>query len=168
MSQETKIVACIADTPDVPALVKLWERFIREERQAVPDADPQAARRTWSDRLKTQISKRQVVVARRNGEPVGLAGFLDSADRPWIPARVAYVVDVYLCPEARSPTAAKVLFDRLVQRAVGDFDDLWTNTASGNRRAQVLLERVGFVPLEDFQIAGLKDQRYFSKKLSNG
>jgi len=160
MQENIKTSARLATQEDVPALLTLWEEFMR----AVPDADPDAARCYWTERLRVQIEKSQVVIAESNGTPVGFAGFIDSSQRGWIPESVAYVVDIYVVPEARAFHAAKLLFEHLLYSAAQGYTEVWTNTSVQNRHVQILLTRVGFTPLEDFEIPGLNEQLYYRRR----
>lgn len=164
MQKEMKIATRFATQEDVPALVALWQRFMRDEPDAVPDADPGGALCNWTERLRSQIEKHQVVVADSSGTPVGFAGFIDSSERNWIPQSVAYVVDIYVAPEARPTGAAKLLFEHLLGDATRRYTEIWTNTSVQNRRVQVLLRRAGFTPLVGFEIPGLKEQLYFKRE----
>ena len=161
------MIAGEASIEDMPALVGLWQRFMREEDEAVPDADPAAVQRNWSARLAGQIQKGHTIIVKRGGEAVGFLGFIDVADRDWVPRGVAYVVDIYVVPGGRSTAAARLLFERFMDRARRDYDDVWTNTSLQNRRVQVLLERTGFVRMTDFEIPGLKNQLYLRKSLKD-
>ena len=153
----------LATQKDIPELLALWQRFMREESDAVPEADPCAALRNWTERLHSQVQKHQAVLVESHGIPVGFAGFIDSSDRSWIPQSVAYVVDLYIVPEARASCAAKLLFGYLINDAAEGYEEVWTNTSAQNKRVQVLLKRVGFIPLGGFEISGLKEQLYFKK-----
>ena len=158
------IVTRFATPQDVPPLVALWQQFMRDEPDAVPEADPSAALANWTERLRTQIAKSHVVVAERGNISVGFAGFIDSSDRDCIPHSVAYVVDIYVVPEARASAAAKLLFEHLLRNAAQGYTEIWTNTSIQNQRVQILLTRAGFVPLEGFEIPGLKEQLYFRRQ----
>jgi ribosomal protein S18 acetylase RimI-like enzyme len=141
---------------------------MREEHDAVPEADPEGAVAGWSERLRSQISRRQVILAARGPDVVGFVAFLDSDDRSWIPREVAYVVDLYVLPDARHASAARLLFEALLHRVGPDHKQIWTNTSRGNQRVQVLLHRAGFSNLVGFEIPGLGDQLYFKKEMSGG
>ena len=154
----------LATQKDIPALLALWQRFMRDESDAVPESDPRTALHNWTERLHSQVQKRQAVLVESNGIPVGFAGFIDSSDRNWIPQSVAYVVDLYIVPEARVSCGAKLLFGYLLNNAAGGYEEVWTNTSAQNKRVQVLLKRVGFIPLVGFEISGLKEQRYFKRE----
>jgi ribosomal protein S18 acetylase RimI-like enzyme len=153
-----------ATQQDVSALVRLWQQFMRDENNAVPDADPAAALRNWTERLRSQIENSHVVTVESSGNLVGFAGFIDASDRDWIPESIAYVVDIYVVPEARASRAAKLLFEHLLSNAAQRYAEVWTNTSVQNRRVQVLLKRAGFTPLAGFEIPELKDQLYFKRK----
>ena len=165
MESTVDIVARLALPADAPGLVALWVRFMREESAAVPDAAPESARPHWAARLDTQITKGQALVVSRGRELVGFAAFLDAADRSWIPPHVAYVVDVYVAPEARRTRAAKALFAALMASTQARYAAVWTNTHIRNRRVRVLLTRAGFGPLPGFAITGLEDQVYLQRTL---
>lgn len=158
------IVTRFATQQDVPGLVALWEQFMGDERDAVPEADPSAVLANWTDRLLSQIVKSHVVIVETDKTPVGFAGFIDSSERDWIPQSVAYIVDIYVKPEARASSAAKLLFDHLLSSAAQKYSKIWTNTSVENRRVQILLKRAGFIPLDSFEILGLEGQLYFKKE----
>jgi hypothetical protein len=94
-----------AHESDAPAIVRLWQRFMSEEHEAVPDADPEGALARWSERLGSQIVRGQVLILETGAGVAGFAAFSDSADRQCIPAGVAYVVDLYVRPEERRAAA---------------------------------------------------------------
>ena len=151
---------------DLPTLVELWKRFMAEEHEAVPDSDPAAALAGWSERLRSQIARGQVSVLGEDTGAAGFAAFIDSVDRPWIPEGVAYVVDLYVQPEARRAVAARTLMASLIDRvAEAGYREIWTNTAVTNRRMQVLLQRAGFVMNVGFSIPGLGDQVYLRREM---
>lgn len=165
MTQGENTVARVAVEQDKPVIIELWRRFMLEEREAVPVADPDAAMRSWSERLEAQIAREQVVVVVHDDRTVGFAGFIDAGDRAWVPDGVAYVVDFYVVPEARRTRAANRLFQCLFACLDGQYTEAWTNTSMRNRRVQILLRRMGFLPLQGFRIAGLEDQAYYRKEL---
>ena len=155
-----------ARASDVDALARLWLRFMREEEDAVPDADAEGALAGWQERLRTQIAGGLVLVAEAAGEVVGFLAGIDSGRRAWGPAGVLYVVDLYVLPEARHTPAAGRLMRALAATAVSQgYAALWTNTHARNRRMQVLLRRAGFEALEGFEIPGLEEQGYYRKRL---
>jgi hypothetical protein len=45
------------------------------------------------------------------------------------------------------------------------FNAVWTNTNTRNSRTLQLLAKMGFTPLEDFQIPDLENQAYYAKEL---
>ena len=151
---------------DIADVVKLWERFMTEEKDAVPDADPHSARAGWTERLRRQIERRFAFVAIQGQTIVGFIGAIDSAAREWIPEGILYIVDIYVHPPARRTNAARLLFNALQEEARNQgYGELWTNIHPGNRRVQSLLQRRGFLPLDDFRIPGLGDQFYYRKPL---
>jgi ribosomal protein S18 acetylase RimI-like enzyme len=151
---------------DADALVHLWKRFMAQEHEAVPDAAPQAALAGWSERLRRQIAREQVFVLETDRGIAGFAAFMDSAERPWVPEGVAYIVDLYLQPEDRSAPAARALMASLMDGiARAGYREVWTNTALTNRRMQILLKRAGFVANSGFSIPGLCHQVYLKREL---
>jgi RimJ/RimL family protein N-acetyltransferase len=152
-----------AKTTDVPAILSLWKRFMTEEGGVVSGANPLEAEEAWTTRLRTQIADSKVVVADDGHGPVGFFAFIDKRDRDWIPAGVAYAVDIYVAPEARAGTAAKDLFHAATVLLRGEYSETWTNTHVKNKRMQVLLRRAGFEPLHNFRIEGLQDQVYYRR-----
>jgi GNAT superfamily N-acetyltransferase len=161
------IIAREAQHQDAAAITLLWRRFMAEETDAVPDADPEAAFPGWQERLHSQIARRMVVLLQEGPHIVGFASFIDSAGRPWVPTGVAYLVDLYLQPESRRGTAAGRLFTALASSAAAaGCTEMWTNTNLRNRRVQLLLRRGGFLPNPGFEIPALQDQLYFRKKLA--
>jgi len=152
---------------DTPHIVALWSRFMNEEGEAVPDADETAARASWSARLARQLASENVLVCGESGALTGFLALLDHADRAWIPAGVAYVVDLYVAPEARPHGAAAALIGAARQFLSNRYGAIWTNTHENNRRMQILLRRAGFTPLENFTISGLAEQRYYAVAISS-
>ncbi|MBN1256360.1 MAG: GNAT family N-acetyltransferase [Planctomycetes bacterium] len=150
-----------ARTNQIDEIISLWKRFQSEEPEAVPEADTAVCESAWSERLAKQIAESKVLVVASNEKIVGLLTFLDSRDREWIPAHIAYIVDTYIIPEARVSTAALDLFHEMVKQSQGVYAEIWTNTNVKNIRLQNLLKRVGFKRLDDFEIKDLKEQLYF-------
>ncbi len=142
-------------------ILALWRRFMAEERGAVPEADAAAAEAGWATRLGRQLDASKVVALDDGRSLVGFLAFLDHDDRAWIPPGIAYVVDLYIVPEARSGAAFRELAWFAAGTLGAAYRGIWTNTHAGNRRMQVLLRRAGFRPLEGFGIPGLGEQRYF-------
>ena len=157
----------LASLAEAGETVALWKRFMAEEKEAVPDADPQAAEEGWTERLRNQIADSKLIVAADGGTPVGFLGFIDHNDRPWVPAGVAYVVDIYVVPEARKGTSARALFHAAAELLRAAYSETWTNTHVTNERMQVLLRRAGFESLDDFRIEGLRDQVYYRRDNSS-
>jgi len=153
----------LARAADIGPIVTLWKRFMAEEHEAVPDADPEGAEARWTARLQTQVAESKVVVADRGDALVGFLAFIDHRDRQWVPPGIAYVVDVYVAPEARRTAAARELFRAAADRLRPAYSETWTNTHAGNRRMQLLLRRAGFKPLVGFEIEGLRDQVYYRR-----
>jgi RimJ/RimL family protein N-acetyltransferase len=152
----------LAGTEDIRPLVVLWKRFMAEESESVPDACPETHEAAWTARLRTQIDASKVVVVDTGGgELAGFFAFIDHRDRRWVPEGVAYVVDIYVIPEARTSTAANDLFHAAQVLLRAAYSETWTNTHAKNRRMRLLLKRAGFVPLPDFEIEGLRDQIYY-------
>jgi ribosomal protein S18 acetylase RimI-like enzyme len=150
--------ATIEDTPEIMAL---WKRFMAEENEAVPDADPEEAEGPWTARLRKLVADSKVIVAISGDVIVGFFAFIDAQDRPWVPAGTAYAVDIYVAPEARRAAATKRLLDAAADLLRARYAETWTNTHIENRRMRRLLERAGFEPLLGFEIQGLRDQAYY-------
>jgi len=162
----SEMVAREARPGDISAIADLWKRFMAEEDEAVPEANPEAALPGWLERLQAQIAKATAFVLEAEGEIVGFASFIGSADRQWVPSGVAYAVDLYIQPEYRKAGAARKLFALLMdQAAAAGYGEVWTNTDVRNQRVQVLLERAGFTPNPGFEIPGLQGQLYLRKSL---
>ena len=152
---------------DIADIAKLWERFMTEEKAAVPDADPQSALAGWTERLRKQIERRHAFTALQGQTIVGFIGAINAEAREWIPEGILYIVDIYVRPASRRTDAARMLFKALQDEAVNQgYRELWTNTHMGNRRVQTLLQRKGFLPLEGFAIPGSDDQLYYRKPLT--
>lgn len=158
------IAARMARPDDAQAITSLWRRFMTEENVAVPASDPEQAISRWSERLHSQIERGQVFVVALGQDTVGFTGFVDSTQVDWLPERVAYLVDIYVLPEARKRGAAKALFEAVMAEASSRYEQIWTNTHEGNRRVQVLLRRAGFEEFSGFEIRGLSDQIYFRRR----
>lgn len=162
----TSVLVREAIEDDVADITRLWEQFMVEEKDAVPDADPQSARTGWMERLRRQIERRHAFTALEEQTIVGFIGALSSEARAWIPEKALYIVDVYVHPAARRTSAARLLFGALQKEARDQgYSELWTNTHVDNRRVQTLLQRKGFLPLDDFHIPGSDDQLYYRKPL---
>jgi ribosomal protein S18 acetylase RimI-like enzyme len=149
-----------ASIDDVPQILSLWKRFMTEEQVAVPDANLEEAETPWTARLLKQVTSSKVIVVEREEVIVGFLAFIDEDDRSWIPPGVAYVVDIYITPEARATPAARRLFDATAELQM-HYAQVWTNTHAGNQRMQTLLRRVGFEQLHGFEIEGLREQVYY-------
>ena len=132
-----------------------------EEEEVVPDANPEEAEETWTERLKKQIADSKVIVADDGRTLIGFFAFIDHDDRQWVPPGIAYVVDIYVIPEARASTAARALFRAAAELLRTAYSETWTNTHVKNKRVQVLLKRAGFGLFDGFEIDGLKDQVYY-------
>lgn len=157
---QMRIRTHIASAVDVEEIVSLWRRFMIEEQEVVPDANPEEAEKAWTERLVKQIADSKVIVADDGRTTIGFFAFIDHHDHQWIPAGIAYAVDIYVVPEARTSTAARALFEAAAKLLRTAYSETWTNTHVRNKRVQVLLKRAGFVPLDGFEIDGLKDQVY--------
>jgi RimJ/RimL family protein N-acetyltransferase len=156
-----------AKVSDAQAIGRLWRRFMAEEPEAVPDPQIDAAEQQWKKRLDEQIATSKVIVVEIAEMVCGFLGYIDSADYPWIPEGVAYVVDIYVAPEARTSTAARRLLCALLEAGRRAYSEVWTNTNVRNKRMRTLLSRFGFVPLSDFTIPDLENQVYFRLVLRN-
>ena len=162
--REELITARMARPDDAQAITSLWRRFMTEEHEAVPASDPEQAVSRWSERLHSQIEKGEVFLVALGQDTVGFVGFIDSREGDWLPEKVAYLVDIYVVPEARKRGAAKALFEAVMTEASRRYEQVWTNTHKGNRRVQVLLRRAGFEEFSGFEIQGLSDQMYFRRR----
>jgi RimJ/RimL family protein N-acetyltransferase len=154
-----------AVSADHTKLLVLWQRFMLEEDRALIDADPQTHIESWSTRLSTQIKQRKVVVIRQDGEIVGFVGLIDHTDKPWVPLGVAYIVDIYMLPHARSFVAFKMLVNGLLKLVGENYHQVWTNIADSNHRVGALLSRLGFTALKNFHVPGLENQSYLMKTI---
>jgi GNAT superfamily N-acetyltransferase len=164
----TSILVRAAIEEDIPRVVELWDLFMTEEKEAVPDADPESARSGWTERLRRQIERRNAFVALQGQTVVGFIGAISPEAREWIPEGILYIVDIYVHPSARRTDAARLLFKALQDEARDQgYRELWTNTLLNNRRVQVLLQRKGFLPLEGFVMPGSHDQLYYRKPLGS-
>lgn len=152
-----KISTRIADAADTDEIIALWKRFIEE----CENTGYEEVEQSWAERLRTQIASSKVIVAANDGSLIGFVGFIDHADQDWVPEHIAYVVDIYVAPEARPSTAAKSLFAAVSGLLKCSYSETWTNTHVENTRMQVLLKRAGFRRLDGFEIAGLQDQLYY-------
>jgi ribosomal protein S18 acetylase RimI-like enzyme len=169
MSHEVELVSRQARFDDVQAIIELWKSFMEELHPSVPDSSPQNQLidvKSWSDRLYSQISHEHIFILESGKDLIGFVGFIDNNEREWVPSGIAYIVDIYVLPEARMSEAASMLLTTLVEAAAGaGFREVWTNTYAWNRPAQSLFERLGFVPFTEFQIPQLKNQLYYKKTL---
>jgi len=148
-----------ASTCDIDEIIELWKLFMAEEKVALSGELPLA---NWSKRLKSQVDRGYVVIAELDKTIVGFAGFIDISDKEWVGEDVLYIVDFYVIPEARKTDAAGMLLRKLNEIAKQlNYKEFRTNTSVKNRRVQILLERSGYVPLENFKIPGLKDYIYY-------
>lgn len=132
-----------------------------EEDEAVPDTKPEEVEEAWKARLMSQMSASKVIVADNGDCLVGFLAFIDSNDRQWVPAGVAYVVDMYVTLEARASAAARGLFRATAELLQTVYSETWTNTRVKNRPVRTLLRRAGFAALDGFEIEGLRDQLYY-------
>jgi GNAT superfamily N-acetyltransferase len=163
------MIARAANEGDAAAIAGLWRRFMTEEHEAVPDAEPEAALPNWSARLRGQITRGTVFVLEAGEGIVGFAGFVGARELEWVPSEAAYIVDMYIGPEHRRASAARKLFAALVERvASAGYKEVWTNTNVGNRRVRRLLEWWGFELAPDLGIAGQTDQLYFKRVVDAG
>ena len=155
-----KPIARFANSSDIEAIIGLWKRFMQEEKDAVPDARVGEVLDGWTQRLREQVRTSKVIVADIDGKTRGFLGFIDSTDRAWVPVGVAYVVDIYVAPEARRSRIALLLF-RTLAGPTSKYTEIWTNTSVRNRRAQAFFAQAGFTPMEGFAIKGLEGQIYY-------
>lgn len=176
------IVARTAKHEDHPKIVLLWKQLVTEEPQAVDDIDVDSALEKWSWRLEKQIEEKLAFVVERSRKLVGFACCIGRVKeketnevksvkeiplrkRP-IPEGVAYITDVYVCPEARISMAAPELMAILENtiRETG-FSAIWTNTHIENRPMQAFLKRLGYVNLDDDKIPRREEHLYYKKDL---
>jgi len=153
-----------ANTDDAAALREMWCRFMMElhagSHPSVQDTE------VWETRLQSQLRREQVVVADDGQSLQGFAGFIEHSHRPFVPAAVALLVDLYVTPAYRGQAIATVLLRRAMQQAVEHgCERVWTNTEESNRPAQRCLEGTGFQMLTGFDIPGLTDQKYYQMEL---
>jgi len=156
----------LGQEPDVPALLVLWKRFMAEEEDAVPDADAEAASANWLQRLRVQIARQQIYVLETPAGIAGFAGFIVPGSSLSVPSGVAYIVDLYVTPEARRGSGARALMISLMKAITrAGCHEVWTNTALTNTRMRLLLSRAGFVENRGFSFPGLRDQVYLRRSL---
>lgn len=160
------MTARLGQEPDVPALLALWKRFMAEEEDAVPDADAEAAIANWLQRLRVQITRHQVCVLETTAGIAGFAGFIVPGSSLSVPPGVAYIVDLYVAPEARRASGTRALMISLMKAITrAGCREVWTNTAVTNTRMRLLLGRAGFVENPGFSLPGLRDQVYLKRSL---
>ena|GEM_PF-345711 len=166
---------------DSNTVVKLWKRLVTEIDVAAGYPDLHAAVDKWSDRLGRQIDEEKAFVAELDGKIVGFACYVgrtagsglqnrrtDRLKGPGlpIPLGVAYVTDLYVTPAARHQGLAQGLLGVIMRGAESTgFHTVWTNTSSRNKRTLSLLSKLGFAPLQGFQIPDLDNQVYYARAL---
>ncbi len=156
-------MARVAQAQDELAVFGLWRRFMSEENEVISEENAQRNAEAWRERLKRQIAARQVAVLDSANGPAGFLAFISAPERNWVPDGVAYIVDLYIVPEARTSTACWRLWRAAEGLLSGRFRAVWVNTHRQNTRMQTLLKRARFVTLDHFAIAGLSDQLYFQR-----
>lgn len=157
-----------AEEHDRQALITLWEQFMDEEHEqemALSHEPSQTTLKAWTARLDQQIKEGKITVIEKNQNIVGFIGMIDSQDKTWVPSSVAYVVDLYMLPHARSFIAFKQLISGFIDQVKPRYTQVWTNIASHKNRVGALLSRVGFTVLPDFQVPGMEDQCYLGKTI---
>ena len=157
-----------AEEHDREVLINLWHQFMHEEHEqemTLAQWPSQTSIKKWAHRLDRQIQQRKITVILKNQTIVGFIGMIDYSDKDWVPTHVAYVVDIYMLPHARSFTAFKQLVDGFSQQVKDRYTQVWTNIASRKHRVGTLLSRLGFAILPDIEVPGLEDQCYLSKTI---
>ena len=153
-----------AGSNDVIALKNLWRSFMLELHHGNAPCTQDAE--FWGTRLQSQIGRKQAVVADDGQHIQGFAGFIDRADRPWVPPAVAFLVDLYVSPAFRGKAIGVALLRHIMERAARNgCAKVWTNTEESNQPAQRCLERAGFGTLTGFELPRLKHQKYYQIEL---
>ena len=150
----------VANSRDETALRGLWQHFTVELHTGKTPTTEEIA--FWGNRLHSQISRKQVIVADDGQHIQGFAGFLDHADRPFVPPAVAFLVDLYVASAFRGKAVGFALLRHIMQHATRNgYEKMWTNTEERNQPARRCLERTGFEALTGFELSGLKGQKYY-------
>jgi ribosomal protein S18 acetylase RimI-like enzyme len=157
---------------DMPCIIDLWKQFMEELDTLAPDKHPritQTSLQHWSERLQLQISHDAVFVGEAHERIIGFIGCIGSLEShpgQRIPPGIAYIVDLYVIPEARRNHVAFQLMNRLIH-AVGEakYTEVWINTATWNLPAKRLFEKMGFILMTDYQLPHLHNQVYFRRIL---
>jgi len=149
-----------AMSSDEAALRALWQHFMIEMRGGLaPTTDDTES---WEKRLHSQLGRNQVLVAKDARGIQGFCGFIDHADRSFVPPGIAFLVDLYVAPAVRGQSLGVTLLRHLVERAAGEgYAGVWTNTDESNRPARRCFTRAGFGVLHGFELPGLTGQRYY-------
>jgi GNAT superfamily N-acetyltransferase len=154
-----------AKPSDEGVLQGLWQRFMTELHRG--ESPTREESESWGNRLRSQIDRRQVIVAEDSQGMQGFAGFIDHADRAFVPPMVALLVDLYVTPELRRTGIAQALLRAIMKRAAADgCKRMWTNTDEENQTAQRCIERTGFQGLEGFALPGLKSQKHYQMEIT--
>jgi GNAT superfamily N-acetyltransferase len=120
----------------------------------------------WLRTIYAQTGQQHMLLAEWVGEVVGFLGFVNDRTDAGLPARTAYIADMYVCPEARPIGVAGALFDAFVGQCVASgCTTIRTNTDTSNRRVRTLLMYLGFQRAHDISIPRLHGQVYFKKVL---
>ena len=157
-----------AEEHDRDVLINLWHQFMNEEHEqemTLAQWPSQTSLKNWVARLDRQIQQGKITVILKNQTIVGFIGMIDYSDKDWVPAHVAYVVDIYMLPHARSFAAFKQLINGFSEQVKDRYTQVWTNIASSKHRVGALLSRLGFAVLPDIEVQGLEDQCYLSKTI---
>ena len=153
-----------ASNKDQTALHEMWQQFMTELHGGRTPTTEETD--LWETRLQSQIRRKQVVVADDGQRIQGFAGFIDHADRPFVPSTVALIVDLYVAPPFRKREIGATLLHHITQRAMQNgCEKAWTNTEEWNQPAQRCLTTSGFDTLNGFELPGLKGQRYYRMDL---
>ncbi|MAX23932.1 MAG: hypothetical protein CMJ19_05450 [Phycisphaeraceae bacterium] len=157
-----------AEAHDRDELIQLWKQFMCEEHEqdmALAQTPADDTTDQWATRLEGQIQQGKVTVIGNDEQLVGFIGMIDSDDASWVPTSVAYIVDIYMLPHARSFLAFKQLIEGFTQQVKPRYTQVWTNIAAQKHRVGALLSRLGFTVLQDFEAPGMKDQCYLCKTI---
>jgi len=175
------MIARVAEKEDISAIAVHWKKFVTEEKDAVDDiGDIDSAAEKWSWRLHKMIDAEQAFVVEDNNKIVGFVCYFSKPEteketkdtespkskKLSIPPGVAFVTDIYVCPEARRSKAAISLFQIIEKSAIRNgCTTIWTNTNIRNRRVHIMLKRLGFSVMEGVAFPGKEKDVYFKKEL---
>lgn len=157
-----------AEIHDRDDLIALWQRFMQEQNEAeiALALEPTLpTEQVWTTRLDQQIQQGKITVICRDDTVVGFVGMIDNEDKAWVPLSIAYVVDIYMVPHARSFAAFRQLITGFIDQLNGRYTQVWTNIAADKHRVGALLSRLGFTALKDFHVPDMEDQCYLMKQI---